>query len=313
MFFYPLSCLFTVCWALSTFRLSLAAPHARQGHVPVGPKFVVYTDADVGGGNVLPPLDRIKGFNVINLAFLLTSGPADQAANWAALPSSQRKQLKRQYNGAGVSLVVSAFGATEHPTSQDPTAVANELADFVLSHDLDGIDIDYEEFELVTARPGVGEAWLVALTKTLRAQLPKGQFILSHAPVGPWFQPGFCPGECYLTVDQEVSNLIDWYNIQFYNQSPSPGYDDCSTLLHDAGGSSILEITKSGVDVDKLVIGKPGTKADVTNGGFIDPDTLGKCVKEAVSNGWKAGVMAFQFPHADSAWISVVKGNSFED
>lgn len=116
-----------------------------------------------------------------NLAFLLTSGPADQAANWAALPADQRATLKEQYNSLGVSLVVSAFGETEHPTSQDPTTVANNLAQFVLNTNLDGIDIDYEEFELVTAQPGVGEAWLTTLTQTLRQQLPQGQFILSHA------------------------------------------------------------------------------------------------------------------------------------
>ncbi len=116
-----------------------------------------------------------------NLAFLLTTGPADQAKNWAALPADQRATLKQQYNAAGVSLVVSAFGETEHPTSQDPTTVANNLAQFVLNTNLDGIDIDYEEFELVTAQPGVGEAWLTTLTQTLRQQLPQGQFILSHA------------------------------------------------------------------------------------------------------------------------------------
>lgn len=116
-----------------------------------------------------------------NLAFLLTTGPADQAANWAALPAGQRATLKRQYNAAGVSLVVSAFGETEHPTSQDPTTVANNLAQFVLNTNLDGIDIDYEEFDLVLQKPGVGEAWLTTLTQTLRQQLPQGQFILSHA------------------------------------------------------------------------------------------------------------------------------------
>ena len=43
--------------------------------------------------------------------------------------------------------MVSAFGATEHPTSTgyNPTTCANNLADFVLANDLDGIDIDYED------------------------------------------------------------------------------------------------------------------------------------------------------------------------
>ncbi|KAI0633033.1 chitinase [Trametes polyzona] len=311
MFSTSFSHLFTLCSALASLTVGYAAPHVPRSQVPSGPKFVVYTDAAVSGG-VLPPLDQIQGFNVVNLAFLLTSGPADQAKKWAALPAAQRKQLKQQYNGAGVSLVVSAFGETEHPTSQDPATVANGLAQFVLDNDLDGIDVDYEEFTLMAdpAQKGVGEAWLTTLTQTLRQKLPQGQFILSHAPVGPWFSPGFCPGGGYLTVDKNVGKLIDWYNIQFYNQSPSPGYEDCDTLLNSTP-SSVFAIQKSGVDVNKLVIGKPGTQADITNGGFIDPATLGTCVQQAVAKGWKAGVMAFQFPHADKAWLSAVKGSSF--
>ncbi|KAI0830253.1 chitinase [Trametes gibbosa] len=310
MFSTSFSRIFTLCSVLASWGVSHAVPVLPAGQIPVGPKFVIYTDAAIDGGNVLPPLDQIQGFNVVNLAFLLTTGPADQAANWAALPADQRATLKQQYHSAGVSLVVSAFGETERPTSQDPTTVANGLAQFVLNTDLDGIDIDYEEFELVVQQPGVGEAWLTTLTQTLRQQLPQGQFILSHAPVGPWFDPSFCPGGCYNTVDKNVGQLIDYYNIQFYNQSPSPGYEDCDSLLNNTP-SSIFQIQKSGVDVNKLVIGKPGTTADITNGGFIDPATLGVCVQQAVAGGWKAGVMAFQFPHADTAWISSVKGSSF--
>ena len=55
----------------------------------------------------------------------------------------------------------------------------------------------------------------------------------------------------------------------------------------------------------------PGTQADITNGGFIEPATLGTCVQQAVAGGWNAGVMAFQFPHANTAWLSAVKGSSF--
>ncbi|KAI0632975.1 chitinase, partial [Trametes polyzona] len=312
MFSTSFSRLFTLCSALASLGVGYAAPHARRNQIPTGPKFVIYSDGLTGTGTVLPPLDQIQGFNVVNLAFLLTSGPADQAQNWANTPADQRKQLKQQYNSAGVSLVVSAFGETEHPTSQDPATVANALAQFVLNTDLDGIDVDYEEFVLMADKnqAGVGEAWLTTLTQTLRQQLPQGQFILSHAPVGPWFSPDFCPGGGYLTVDKNVGQLIDWYNIQFYNQSPDPGYDNCDSLLTTTS-SSIFSIQKSGVDVNKLVIGKPGTQADITNGGFIEPATLGTCVQQAVAGGWNAGVMAFQFPHANTAWLSAVKGSSF--
>ncbi|KAI0651126.1 chitinase [Trametes meyenii] len=304
--------LLSLCSALASLSLVCAAPHARRAQVPSGPKFVIYTDAPLDGGNVLPPLDQIEGFNVVNLAFLLTAGPADQAKAWADLPADQRQKLKQQYNGAGVSLVVSAFGESDIPTQQDPATVANTLSTFVLNTDLDGIDVDYEDTVTISGSAGVGEAWLTTLTQTLRQKLPQGQFILSHAPLAPWFLPNanpLCPGGGYLTVDKNVGSLIDFYNIQFYNQSPSPGYDNCDTLI-STGDSSVLGMMKQGLDQSKLVIGKPGTQVDVTNGGFIDPATLNTCVQQAVAGGWKAGIMAFQFPHADNTWLSTVKGSA---
>ena len=68
-----------------------------------------------------------------------------------------------------------------------------------------------------------------------------------------------------------------------------------------------MEIPKNGPELNKLVIGKPGTAADVTNGGFIDPATLATCVQQAVAAGWNAGVMAFQ---VSSSALSVWNTNT---
>ncbi|OBZ74814.1 hypothetical protein A0H81_05526 [Grifola frondosa] len=117
------------------------------------------------------------------LAFLLSSKPFDQAAAWAALPADQRATIKSQYSSAGISIIVSAFGSTEEPTTQgvDPTSTANTMAQFVLNNGLDGIDVDYEDLDAMNAKNGAAEAWLTTFTQTLRTQLPKGQFILTHA------------------------------------------------------------------------------------------------------------------------------------
>ena len=74
---------------------------------------------------------------------------------------------------------------------------------------------------------------------------------------------------------------------------------------------SVFEIAANGVDLNKLVIGKPGGVADANNG-FIDPATLGTCIDQAKAKGWNAGVMAFQFPSADATWIQAAKGTSFQ-
>ncbi|KAI0753853.1 hypothetical protein C8Q74DRAFT_1373777 [Fomes fomentarius] len=62
--------------------------------------------------------------------------------------------------------------------------------------------------------------------------------------------------------------------MQFYNQNPSPGYDDCDTLLN-TGGSSVLRIQQSGVDLQEVVIGKPSTIGDPTN---RDPTKFVGCI-----------------------------------
>jgi len=79
-------------------------------------------------------------------------------------------------------LLVSAFGATEFPTSEgkDPVTTCTNLAEFVLANNFDGVDIDWEDNEAMEL--GTGEQWLITCTKTLRKYLPKGKYIITHAP-----------------------------------------------------------------------------------------------------------------------------------
>lgn len=117
------------------------------------------------------------------LSFLLSSGAADQALGWQQLDNATRQKIKSQYNAAGIKLVVSAFGATETPTTSNADAAdtANKMAAWVKQYGLDGIDVDYEDLAAMNAGNGKAEAWLETFTKTLRSQLPQGQYILTHA------------------------------------------------------------------------------------------------------------------------------------
>lgn len=97
-------------------------------------------------------------------------------------------------------MIVSAFGSTEAPTSSgtDPTDVANTIASFVKTYNLDGVDVDYEvfifelliincthsiiqDFNAINAGDGKAEAWLTTFTQQLRDQLPAGQYLITHA------------------------------------------------------------------------------------------------------------------------------------
>ena len=91
--------------------------------------------------------------------------------------------------------MVAAFGATNAPTStkKDPEKMADTIADFVKKYDvrgtndrislamltnhvpqLDGVDIDYEDFNAIDSGTGRAESWLIKFTKALRKALPYG-------------------------------------------------------------------------------------------------------------------------------------------
>ncbi|KAG6813169.1 hypothetical protein H0H92_013576 [Tricholoma furcatifolium] len=261
---------------------------------PAPPHWVVYWDE--WNGDIGPP-----DVSVID------------ADEWTTLTADQRSTIKAQYEAAGVKLLVSAFGSTDEPTTSgaDPIATANTFAAWVQEYDLDGIDVDYEDFTAFNG--GTAEAWLISFTTQLRSQLPEGDYIITHAPVAPWFSPNMWTGGGYLYVDSQVGSLIDWYNVQFYNQG-STEYTTCDGLLTESSGtwpeSALFQIAANGVDEDKLVIGKPATSSDASTG-FMDTATLASCVKQAQSEGWDAGVMVWQYPDATASWIAAVRSLSW--
>ena len=100
------------------------------------------------------------------------------------LPADTRQSLLSKYHTAGIKIVASAFGSTEHPTSEgaDPTQRANTFAEFILQYQLGGIDVDYEDSGAIDKRDGTAEKWLITtFTQTLRQKLPQGKYLLTHA------------------------------------------------------------------------------------------------------------------------------------
>ena len=85
------------------------------------------------------------------------------------------------------------------------------MAAFVKTNSLDGIDVDYEDLTAMNKGDGAAEKWVTTFTQTLRQTLPKGQFILTHAPLAPWLAPNnqFKAG-AYVTIHKNVGSEIDW-------------------------------------------------------------------------------------------------------
>jgi len=64
--------------------------------------------------------------------------------------------------------MLSAFGATEFPTTEGKSAavVCKDLAIFVRDNNFDGVDLDYEDNAAMER--GTAEQWLIDCTKILR-------------------------------------------------------------------------------------------------------------------------------------------------
>ncbi|KDQ20356.1 glycoside hydrolase family 18 protein [Botryobasidium botryosum FD-172 SS1] len=278
------------------------------------PRWAIYWDEWVANEQGLPSVEKLNGFNVLYLSFWLPNGPADQALEWTRLSAASRKSMKAQYEKAGIKVMVSAFGETVEPVTSkaDAVATANKIATFVKQYDLDGVDIDFEDLPAMNKADGKAEAWLATLTKTLRTELPAGQYAITHAPVAPWFDAKAYRSGAYTQVHKDVGDIIDWYNIQFYNQGAT-AYTTCETLNYHSGDpwpeTSVMQIAET-VGLHKAVVGKIATPKDGTNG-FMDDKTLAECLAKLKAKGWDAGAMVWEYPNADSTWIKTVRSQSW--
>lgn len=88
------------------------------------------------------------------------------------------------------------------------------------------------------------------------------------------------------TVRQSLPIYSHWLNL--FTEGTEE-YVDCDGLLNDSSDvwpqSALFQIAASGIPLSKLVIGKPGTSGDASNG-FISTSILAQCVQQAKNRGW---------------------------
>ena len=198
-----------------------------------------------------------EGYNVIILSFWTpypdgSSNPQDAAIVWAqperffdlntskfgSTGSEIRANLAKAYHSNGAKVLVSAFGGTSFPTSAGvpATACGENLAQFVIDMQLDGVDLDYEDNDAMSA--GTAVPWLIELMEAMlkKFKATGRRYIITNAPQAPYFMNKKYPKNyvdfhnSVLNDGSKVGDNIDSYLVQFYNQVSST-YDNYTTLF----------------------------------------------------------------------------------
>ncbi|CAO1622597.1 unnamed protein product [Parajaminaea phylloscopi] len=298
-----------------------------QPFVAPAPRFNAYSCCLPSDDNTttkaLPEAGELKAMNGVILSFLNSNQTELKFQAWVNAPVETRKRLLVDYHRAGVSLWASVFGGDEWETpvtnNFDPEALGYLHGEIIYTLGFDGVDVDLEDFPAFNTPSHAVVGWTADYITALRKWLPKSEgFGLTAAPVAPWFTPNrttYCH-EAWFGIDKKVGHHIDYYNIQFYNQGVG-AYDSCQTILHKSNltafpETAIFQIAKNGVPLDKLVIGKPGWPNDAANG-WVAPEDLSVCAKEARDAGWKAGFSSWQLGHATSQWFREARLWAFYD
>jgi len=274
-------------------------------------------------------LDAVNaGFNVIIISFYLSGGnAADMAQAWAALDNSVKQSTIQQAHAKGAVVTVSLGGSTDSPFSHEPYSLGQQVGKWALSQALDGVDFDVENLAQGFKGGSMSDTqtvdWMIKVTQGTYDTMGNGS-VISHAPQAPYFGPvgnsqtwtGTTGG--YTSVYLKVPNAITFFNVQFYNQGPSC-YTDYNGLFVSSGAScpvfpytAVMEIAKGGIPLSKIVVGKPVTSADASNG-WVSGSTLHTFFQQAGSSlGWNAGVMGWVWNDAATLtnWIQSIYSGS---
>jgi chitinase len=319
--FFALALLLLCAW-------SEAGQLKRIGVTPGKPIKAIYVDWHLNWNAPQQSiLDAVNaGFNVIIISFYLSSGSAaDMAQAWAALDDATKQSTIATAHSKGAVVTVSLGGATDSPWDKDPTSLGKQVASWVIAQHLDGVDFDLENLAAGFTAGGMNAQqtvnWIATVSQVASQAIGSGA-VISHAPQGPYFGPigdsstwaGATGG--YSGVHKQAGQYITFYNVQFYNQGATC-YTDFNGLFLQSGPScsvfpntSVAEIAQAGVPLSKIVVGKPVTSADASNG-WVSGSTLASFFQQAQSKlGWNTGVMGWVWndPGTCQSWIQAIYG-----
>lgn len=232
-------------------------------------------------------------------AALVWSRPVDYFGDDSVFGKTQeeiQKNLHDKYTNGHSHVLVSAFGPKENPTSLGLSAVycAQQLATFVISNQLDGADINWQDEQSLGFE---GADWLVNFHTNLRKLLPN--HTITHSPSASFFRSEAYNNKSYTQVNEKIHSTVNFYNVQYFNLGTSK-YNTYHELflkgVADQGKTAVKELVDRGVELKKIVVAKPVSPSDSTGSGWMDLAILGDSLSQAYNDlKWFAGLTLWQY------------------
>jgi len=274
-------------------------------------------------------LAAIKGgYKVVNLAFFTTDGARDMAVEWARLTQQKQQEVMLQVHSEGGLVLISTGGGFDAPyLKMDGKTYGTTVANYAVHNNLDGVDFDLENFQPGFRFQGMNDSqvitWISNASMAASGVLNEAHLsgliatpYITHAPQAPYFgkvgspsegdNPWTGPSGGYTSVYNNIKDHLAWFNVQFYNQG-TKCYTSYNSLFVESNvdkscpdfpGTSVKEIAKYGIDLNKIVIGK--YVCNQAANGFVEPSNLCQYRVQAGKDlGWSAGIMIWEWMPGD--------------
>ncbi|WOO80092.1 uncharacterized protein LOC62_03G003603 [Vanrija pseudolonga] len=284
-----------------------AAPAAaveKRGFSFSAPHYSLYIN-DLISYDAWPLADKIKPYNRVLLAFWESKGAQAAPASWQGFTDAQRAAIVQNYHDNGIAIMVSAFSDDDHIVSNkaDPVATAQAIGAWVKKYNVDGVDIDYEDFAPLQNDQANALSWLTSFHNELANQLPLSQYAISSTP-SAWMYGSSFGGvnSVYCKLQGAVGSKISWYNFQLYNGQPG-AWNTCENTYWNSANPAFLSVNQisqaCGIPLSQITIGKLWSQSDSATAGSADelpnPTDFATCLNQfkAQSNYPLTGIMVW--------------------
>lgn len=293
---------------ITTTLLSLLALSASSANAidVSAPHYSLYLYDDVSAGS-WPSADKVAPYNRLLLAFWESNGPTAASSSWANLPGDKQQSILNDYHSKGIAVMVSAFGAADSVIGKkkDPVKLAQDLAGWVNQHNLDGVDVDLEDFDSLQNNKDYALDWLSKFYTELSNSL--GGKPISSTPTAWMYGSVFGSADSvYCKLNKAVGDKISWYNMQLYNGAQGTWNNCDNTVKHSDNGAFLAlgDISgMCGIPMSKLAVGKLWDKGELahpnTEDQIMDPTALGQCLASSGTGGvmvWSASLGSWDKP-----------------